>query len=155
MGGEQTMLYTTKTKAAMRLAYQAHAGQTDRAGLPYIFHPYHLAEQMHTEDEVCVALLHDVLEDTDKSEADLRAAGMSEEVLAALRLLTHDPSVPYRDYVARLADNPLAHVVKIADLRHNSDLSRLDKVSDKDRARVRKYAQALAFLGTQAQTGSR
>ena len=140
------MLYTTATKQALLLAYNAHEGQVDKAGMPYIFHPYHLAEQMDTPDEICVALLHDVMEDTDVGEDELRAIGMSEAVIEALRLLTHDPSVPYQEYVKRLRHNPLARKVKIADLSHNADLSRLEHVTERDRARARRYARAIELL---------
>ena len=89
------MLYTPLTKKALKLAYAAHAGQVDKAGMPYIFHPYEVALQVQTEEEVCVALLHDVVEDTDWTMEDLRAAGFPETVLEAVQLLTHDPAVPY------------------------------------------------------------
>ena len=140
------MLYTPKTKAALRLACDAHQHQLDKSGFPYILHPFHLAEQMDSEDAVCVALLHDVMEDSDVTAEQIRAVGMSSEVMEALELLTHDPCEPYMNYVARIADNDLARTVKIADLRHNSDLGRLDTVTDRDRARVRKYTQALDLL---------
>lgn len=140
------MLYTPRTKAALRLAYQAHAGQLDKSGLPYVFHPYHLAEQMHDEDAVCVALLHDVLEDTTVSEQEIRRLGMTDTVMEALRILTHEPWEPYMDYIARVATNDLARRVKIADLCHNADLTRLDVVTDRDRARAQKYARALRVL---------
>lgn len=140
------MIYTPKTKAAMRLAYAAHKEQVDKNGIPYILHPLHLAEQMDDEDAVCVALLHDVMEDTDITAEEIRSIGMPDAVMDALALLTHDPSEPYFDYVARIKGNALARRVKIADLCHNSDLSRLDVVTDRDRARVRKYARALELL---------
>lgn len=140
------MIYTPQTKRAMCIAFKAHGGQKDRAGIPYINHPLHLAEQMKTEDETCVALLHDVVEDTDIDFRDLRDAGFSEAVLDALRLLTHDKSVSYMDYIKAVKTNPLAAAVKRADLRHNMDISRLDNVTDKDRERIEKYAQALELL---------
>ncbi len=140
------MLYTPMTNEAMRVCYMAHRGQLDKSGVPYVFHPYHLAEQMTTEDEVCVALLHDVQEDTDVTEEQLRAHGFNERVLEALRLLTHDPRVPYEDYVQALASNPLARTVKIADLCHNSDQTRRETTTDSDRRRQQKYARALRIL---------
>ena len=140
------MLYTPATKAALRLCFEAHARQMDKGGVPYAHHPLHLAEQMETEDEICVALLHDVMEDCGRTPDDLRAIGVSERAIAALELLTHDPAEPYLDYVRRIAADPLAAKVKAADLRHNSDLSRLDAPTDRDRARVQKYAEALAIL---------
>ena len=140
------MLYTTQTRKAMRLAYSAHHGQSDRSGVPYIFHPLHLAEQMHTESEIVAALLHDVVEDTSVSLADLEKAGFSPEVIDAVRLLTHDKCVPYMDYINALKENPIARAVKLADLKHNSDLARLKDHSEKTRERLEKYAAALEIL---------
>ena len=140
------MIYTPMTKAAMRICYDAHAGQVDKTGLPYVFHPYHLAEQMETEETVCAALLHDVMEDTPITADDLRAEGISEPVMEALALLTHDPHVLYLEYVQNLSGNPIARAVKIADLRHNSDLTRLEQVTQKDERRVQKYTRALQLL---------
>ena len=140
------MLYTDATKRAMRLCYEAHAGQLDRGGLPYVYHPFHLAEQMTDEDTTVTALLHDVAEDTSYTLADLAALGFSRRVLRALALLTHDETVPYLDYVRSLKSDPVAAAVKLADLRHNSDLTRLAAVTDADRARLRKYQAAIAIL---------
>lgn len=142
------MFYTPMIRAAMKLAYKAHEGQLDRSGVPYIFHPIHLAEQFEEgeEAEVCVALLHDVMEDTDYTVDDIREAGMSEEVIEALLLLKHDPEVDYLDYVRTLGANEIAWKVKIADLRHNYDLTRLEEVTEKDIARFRKYWSALRLL---------
>ncbi len=140
------MLYTPLTKKALALCYDAHRDQVDKSGLPYVFHPFHLAEQMTDEYATCVALLHDVVEDTDLTFDDVRAAGMPGAVVEALELLTHDPSEGYMDYVARIAGNPLARRVKQADLRHNSDTTRLDEVDEQALARVQKYAKALALL---------
>lgn len=140
------MIYTPLTKKALKLCFQAHRDQVDKTGLPYVFHPFHLAEQMETESEVCTALLHDVMEDTDITADELRAEGMPEDVMQALLLLKHDPAEPYLDYVARVAGNPLATKVKIADLHHNSDLTRLDVVDEEAIRRARKYAKALSIL---------
>lgn len=140
------MIYTKLTNLAMRIAYEAHHGQLDRGAVPYVFHPYHLAEQMETEYEVVVALLHDVLEDSALTLADLRQAGFPEEALEAVRLLTHEKDVPYLDYVAALKDNPLARKVKIADLLHNSDVTRLEKIDQKAEKQLKKYAAALRIL---------
>ena len=140
------MLYTPLTKTAMRYCYECHHGQVDKTGLPYVLHPVHLAEQMETEAETCAALLHDVMEDCGKTEADIAALGMPEEVLEALRLLTHAENVPYMEYVRAIKSNEIAKRVKLADLAHNSDLTRLDEVAETDLARVRKYEQARAIL---------
>ena len=141
------MLYTPLTKKVMKYCFEAHAGQVDKCGIPYVNHPLHLAEQMQTEDETVVALLHDVMEDCGKTVDDLRALGISEDAIAALDLLTHRKGVPYFDYVDALKGNPLAVKVKLADLQHNSDLTRLDSVSQKDLERLEKYRKAQEMLG--------
>lgn len=118
------MIYTPLTNRAMQIAYEAHHGQLDKCGMPYIFHPFHLAEQMEDEYAVCVALLHDVLEDTDYPREAL-AAEFPAEIIEALDLLTHQEDVPYLEYVEKLKPNPLAKAVKIADLTHNIDMTRV------------------------------
>ena len=140
------MLYTPMTKKAMQLCYRAHRDQVDKSGIPYVFHPIHLAEQMTDEDTTVVALLHDVVEDTHYTLEDLAVMGFSRQVLDAIGLMTHADGVPYMDYVAKIKENPIARAVKLADLRHNSDLTRLDTVDDKAKARAQKYAQAIALL---------
>lgn len=142
------MYYTPMTKAAMKLCFKAHKEQVDKAGIPYVFHPISLAERFgeDQEAETCVALLHDVLEDTDYTVDDIRAAGMSDEVIEALLLLNHNPKVEYMDYVRHLSKNNIARHVKIYDLQHNSNLSRLEKVTKKDLKRVEKYKEALRIL---------
>ena len=84
------MIYTPGTKKAMKLCFEAHKDQTDKSGLPYVFHPYHVAEQMPDEKTTIAALLHDVIEDTSYTLQDLRDMGFEEDVLAALALMTHD-----------------------------------------------------------------
>ena len=101
---------------------------------------------MQDEVTTVVALLHDVVEDSDYTFADLEEKGFPPVVLEALRLLTHDDSVPYLDYVREVKKNPVAAAVKLADLRHNSDLSRLDAVTEQALARREKYLQAQALL---------
>ncbi len=140
------MIYTDLTKKALLIAYNAHMGQYDRSGLPYIFHPYHLAEMMEDEYSVCAALLHDTVEDTDMTIEDIRKEGFPEEIVHALELLTHKDGVDYFDYVRAIRSDPLAVRVKLADLSHNSDLTRLDNVSERDRERVKKYEQARRIL---------
>jgi hypothetical protein len=144
------MLYTPTTKRALRFCMEAHAGQRDKAGLPYCNHPLHLAEQMSTEDETCAALLHDVMEDCGATAGDLLALGVSPAAVCAVELLTHRGGVPYLDYVRALRSDPIARRVKAADLRHNCDLTRLDHVTDKDVARLRRYLQARVALGDMA-----
>ncbi len=140
------MIYTDLTKKAMKLCFAAHKDQVDKSGLPYVFHPFHLAEQMTDELTTVAALLHDVVEDAPYTLADLRKMGFPEDVLAALALLTHDDEMPYLDYVARLKSNPIARAVKLADLRHNSDLTRLDYVDQRALQRVEKYQKGIELL---------
>ena len=123
------MIYTEMTKKALKLCFTAHQYQTDKSGLPYVFHPFHLAEQMKDETTTVVALLHDVVEDTNITFNDLRKEGFPEEVITALKFLTHSPDIPYMEYVANIKNNKIAAEVKLADLRHNSDMSRLDTVT--------------------------
>lgn len=142
------MIYTPLTKRASEIAYNAHMGQRDKAGMPYIFHPYHVAEQMKDEATACAALLHDVAEDTAVTLDDL-AKEFPPGIIGALRLLTHDPKDDYMDYVAKIKKNPIARAVKIEDLKHNSDISRMSEDSplyERALALRKKYAAALALL---------
>lgn len=134
------------TKKALKLCFEAHKNQADKSGMPYVFHPFHLAEQMEDENTTIVALLHDVVEDTEYSLDDLKNMGFPQQVIEALGLLTHDKSVPYMDYIAEIKKNPIAKAVKLADLKHNSDLFRLDIIDEKATKRVNKYTDAILFL---------
>ena len=140
------MIYTEMTKRALKLSFEAHKNQLDKSGIPYVYHPFHIAEQMNTEAETIVALLHDVIEDTDYSLDDIKKMGFSEDVIDALALMTHDKTVPYMEYVTAIKKNSIAKAVKLADLRHNSDLTRLDVVDEKALSRVQKYKNAIAIL---------
>ena len=140
------MIYTALIKKALKICFDAHKEQVDKAGIPYVTHPLHLAEQMPDEVSTVVALLHDVVEDSDYTMEDIIAAGFPKEVTDALALLTHDESVPYMEYIAALKDNPIARRVKLADLEHNSDLSRIDEVTPRDLERIEKYRKAKELL---------
>ena len=140
------MVYTEMTKKALRLCFEAHKEQTDKTGLPYVFHPFHLADQMDEEVSVTCALLHDVVEDTQYTFDDLQAMGFPAQVIDVLKLLTHDEAVPYMEYVKKIAVNPIAKKVKLADLAHNSDLSRLDVVDERAIQRADKYREAIRIL---------
>ena len=140
------MIYTEKTKKAMKLCFEAHMDQVDKSGMPYVFHPFHVAEQMKDEVTTVVALLHDVVEDTDYTLDDISAMGFGQDVVDALALMTHDKNVPYLDYVAKLRNNPVARAVKLADLAHNSDPTRLDAIDEKAKKRFDKYKKAIAIL---------
>ena len=139
------MINTKLTKKAMIIAYNAHMNQFDRAGVPYIYHPIHLAEQMDTEIECIVALLHDVVEDTDVTFEQLKKE-FSGEVIEVLKLLTHDKNTDYMKYIMKLKKNHIAKKIKIADIKHNLDETRLEKVTLKDIARRNKYKKALEIL---------
>ena len=117
------MIYTEMTIKAIKVAYEAHLGQLDYNDVPYIFHPYHLAEQMDDEISCTVALLHDVVEDTDLTFTDLEPI-FPAQVLEIVRLLTHDENIDYFDYIREIKKNPIATKVKLEDLKHNSDESR-------------------------------
>ena len=140
------MIYTEYTKLALKICYQSHKNQLDKSGLPYVFHPFHIAEQMKDEDTTIAALLHDVVEDTSVTLEDLKKYGFSEEVISAIAVMTHDPNVDYMEYIAQVKKNPIAAAVKLEDLRHNSDLTRLDEVTAKDIQRNEKYKKAMEFL---------
>lgn len=136
---------------ALKIAVEAHAGQTDKAGVPYILHPIHVAYAMETEEAFAAALLHDVLEDSDYTTSDLRDAGIPENVLEALELLTHRKGTPYLEYIRALKENPIARAVKIADLAHNIDIERLPAVTERDLERVHKYKTAMTILNEVSQ----
>ena len=142
------MIYTPLTNAAMRLAYKAHHGQLDYNGIPYIFHPIHLAENMDDEFSCCVALLHDVVEDTDVTLEELKAI-FPDEVTDAVALMTHRDDTDYFDYVRAIKANPIARKVKLADLAHNSDQTRCVgcDLSEERKAKWRaKYEKATKIL---------
>ena len=123
------------------LATNAHAGQFDRGGKPYILHPLKVMHYLKTDDEElqCIALLHDVVEDTDTSWKDLEALGCTERVLNAVRALTKLPGQTYDEYKEVVFANEDAMRVKLCDLRHNTDIRRLKGVTQKDIDRIAKY----------------
>ena len=130
----------------MKLCFDAHKEQVDKSGMPYVFHPFHLAEQMTDEVTTVVALLHDIVEDTNTTFEDLEKYGFGEEIITALKLLTHNDDTPYMDYVAEIKTSKTATAVKLADLKHNSDLTRLSVVDEKALKRKEKYEKAIKFL---------
>ena len=131
---------------ALSIARQAHEGQLDKAGVNYIKHPIYVASQVESEEEKAVALLHDVLEDSPITAEELLIAGLPVEVVTAVKLLTKKPMQDYQAYLETVKTNPLARVVKLADLKHNSDLSRLETITDKDSERLEKYKKAIDYL---------
>lgn len=139
------MIYTDLTKKALKISFNAHKDQVDKSGMPYVYHPFHLAEQMDDEYSTCVALLHDFVEDTDMTLDELSEI-FPKEVTDAISMMTHDDSIPYLDYVREIKNNPIAAKVKLADLKHNSDLTRLDVIDNKALERVEKYKKAISIL---------
>ena len=131
---------------AIELAKQHHEGQTDKAGKPYIDHPLRVMNQVESEEEKIVAVLHDIVEDTDISLDDLRNEGFSEKVVSAVECLTKQDGENYDSYIERISFNPLAVKIKLADLEDNRDLTRLPEVTDKDLERIEKYDKALEKL---------
>ena len=131
---------------ALAIAKDAHKGQVDKAGVDYIQHPLFVTSLVEGELAKTVALLHDVVEDSDWTLEDLRKDGLPEEVVQAVGILTKKRNENYEEYILRVKQNPLARQVKLADLQHNSDLSRLANVTDRDRKRVAKYQKAIAYL---------
>lgn len=143
------MINTPLVAQALEIAVNAHSGQKDRAGVPYIFHPLTVASNMENELCVATALLHDVPEDTEISVNVLKDIyRLPDEVIEALRLLTHDKSVPYMNYIKSIASNAIAKNVKMADLTHNMDISRLNNPGQKDYDRLSKYRNAYEYLST-------
>lgn len=140
------MIYTPLTKKALKLCFEVHKNQTDKSGMPYVFHPFHLAEQMKDEYTVCTALLHDVVEDSNVTPEDLRNYGFPDEVVNAVALMTHEENVTYFDYVRKIKTNPVAAAVKLADLEHNMDLTRIDNPTVHDLERAEKYKTAALIL---------
>ena len=134
---------------AIVLAATHHDGQFDKSGLPYILHVMKVMHYLKSNDEElnCIAVLHDIIEDTSCTFQDLIDAGMSERVECGVRLLTKQRGQRYmEEYLDGIASNPDAIRVKMADLRHNMDVRRLKGVTDKDMQRIAKYSRAYNFL---------
>lgn len=131
---------------AIAIAAQAHQEQHDKAGAPYILHPLRMMAQLHGEAERTVAVLHDLIEDTDWTLDQLRAEGFSDDVLAAIDCLTKRDDESYEAFIERASYNELARQVKLADLEDNMDLRRIAEVTDQDLERLRKYHRARQVL---------
>ena len=139
------MFYSKLVKRAYQISFEAHKDDVDKAGYPYVFHPFYLATQMEDEITTCVALLHDVVEDHgDKYSFEyFQSQGFYTEIIDALKLLTHSEEVEYMDYIKEIKNNQYATKVKIADLNHNLDYRRNDGVKT---SKYETYKQALDFL---------
>ena len=139
------MYYSEMVKKAVNIMFEAHKEDFDKGGYPYVFHPFYLATKVDGENETCVALLHDVIEDHgDKYSFEyLENEGFNKEIIDALKLLTHNKEIPYMDYIANIAKNNVAKVVKIEDLKHNLDIRR---TSGEKAKKYDIYVKALEFL---------
>ena len=124
---------------AIEIAVHAHCNQTTKDGQPYVLHPLTLMMRVDSEIEKIAAVLHDVVEDTPVTQDELKSEGFSDEVLAVVELLTHPEGMSYDDYIDRLAVNPIARKVKLADLGHNMDITRIPDPTPKDFERLQKY----------------
>ncbi len=140
------MIYSKLINKVLKFVYMAHEGVVDQGGIPYVFHPLAVAEQMDDENSTLLALLHDVVEDTEYTFDDIKKLGVPDEVISALKLMTRNKTEFYFDYLDRIKTNPLATKVKLADLKHNSDLTRTDEVSEYDLIRLKKYNKAVEIL---------
>jgi len=145
------MIYTKLTIKAMEVAFSAHFGQKDKAGAPYIFHPFHIAENMPDEDTTVIALLHDVIEDTDLTASDLRKFGFTPLQVEAVVAMSRKKDEQYFDYIQRVKANNYARIVKLADLKHNSDKSRLLTLPQEEQDKMNKliderYKKAIKML---------
>jgi (p)ppGpp synthase/HD superfamily hydrolase len=127
---------------AIAIAVEAHRGQTEKSGGPYILHPLRAMFRLESAVDRIVAVLHDVVEDTLITPEDLRQRGFSDEVLAALDCVTKREGEDYRSFVARAATNPIARRVKLADLEDNMDVRRLPALTAKDAERLTRYVDA-------------
>lgn len=131
---------------AIAIAVEAHRGQLDKAGQPYILHPMRVMLAGKTPEEMICGILHDVIEDTPISLEMLQKEGFSAPVLHALELLTHDRHTPYTDYIERVAEDSLATQVKLYDLHDNMNRSRLGMLTLEDERRMTKYKRSYEYL---------
>ena len=138
--------YNEKFQIALELAVEKHKNQTDKAGNPYILHPLHVMENVNSKEGKIVAILHDIIEDTDITEDYLLKIGLSKRIVDAVVALTRSEDIDYQEYIKNLSSNPLAKEVKLADLEHNMDLKRLPTLEEKDLERNRKYQIAYHYL---------
>lgn len=128
---------------AIQIAVEAHAGQTDKAGNPYILHPLRIMFKMRTDEERMTAALHDVVEDSAWTLDNLREEGFSAAVVEAVRCMTRAPEASYEEFIDIAMANPISCQVKLADITDNLDLSRLSELNESDIARVKKYVAVL------------
>lgn len=140
------MMKTATVEDAISIAAQAHKGQKDKAGAPYLLHPVRMMLRMNSEAAMMAAVLHDVVEDTAWTLEQLREEGFSDEVLKAVDCLTHRDGESYQEFIERVRANPIARQVKVADLEDNMNLQRINQIGSKDLERLEKYHQAWCLL---------
>ena len=138
--------YNQLLELAIKVATEAHAGQVDKGGKPYINHPQAVAASLTNTEYKIVAYLHDVCEDTSITFDDLKDMGFTYRIVNSIRLLTKTDELTYEEYLRRLRMDSCARAVKMADLKHNMDITRIPNPSEKDYARIEKYKKSLAFL---------
>lgn len=131
---------------ALHIAQKAHNGQTDKAGKPYILHPIRVAQRCNTDTERIVALLHDVIEDTEITPNNLYSAGFSKTIVDAVLSVTRREYESYFKFIERCSLNPIGRIVKIHDLEDNMDITRLDSLTESDLKRLNKYLKAYRYL---------
>lgn len=131
---------------AIQIAVNAHFGQKDKAGNPYIFHPLRVMNRCNTLEEKIVAILHDTIEDTNISPEILKEEGFPDYIIEAILAVTKQEEETYEDFVRRASKNPISCNVKIVDIKDNLDVSRLSEVKEKEAVRLNKYIKALEFL---------
>ena len=132
---------------AYDFAIKAHEGQLDKGGKPYIEHAIYVASNFLDDEKArIVAVLHDVVEDTMYTIEDIAAEGFEESILEALRVITKDENMDYMDYIEQVSSNEIASKVKMIDLKHNMDITRISNPTDHDFRRVEKYKKALVYL---------
>ena len=133
---------------AIYIAVQAHSGKLDKGGSPYILHPLRVMLTMVTTEEKIIAVLHDVIEDSSFTIQQLKQNGFSKKVLDAVSLLTKKENQSYQDYISVIKKNPLAAKIKLADLKDNMNITRLKKVTESDKLRIKKYKAAYNLLNS-------
>jgi (p)ppGpp synthase/HD superfamily hydrolase len=144
------MTKTATVEDAISIAAQAHKGQKDKAGAPYLLHPLRMMMRMNSETAMMAAVLHDVVEDTDWTLGRLHEAGFSVEVIKAVDCLTHREGESYEQFVERVRTNPIARQVKIADLEDNMNIRRIGQLGAKDLERLEKYHRAWCVLTSES-----
>jgi (p)ppGpp synthase/HD superfamily hydrolase len=131
---------------AFLLAIEAHKGQVDLSGRPYLYHIFYVATHITRKKAMVVAFLHDIVEDTNTTLEDLKEKGFDEEIVAAVEAITKRKSEKYIDFINRVKENSLATEVKLADLKHNIQIKRLKNPTERDLKRIEKYKKARETL---------